>query len=343
MIEVNFSTFGMVEAIHEGMSTIAVEAVTSLEYIEGSSEILETATGSSQYQVIQEAVLEAAGEMIHKFLQQCEKVARAIANRLKEFSAGLMSKTTEWVHAVQPRVDAAKQHQGWQSLRADIYPWNPVYLESGISNGIRKLHMTWNSAVVGNSYVESILREVRSKGVNSEGFLQSTINELTENLETINDDVVYDAAQAFSVSASSMEGIWEGITIKAHGGAREPGYTFGVDIDKIIATLVNSSKIVDNVTQTYEIHAKDLHDFKDTMRSELIQISDIVRTSEGGTTLIDQAVKVVQQYTIRATEKYESIMSRANSLCVSMIQQMVAEYMRCVNMFASYKGPVAQR
>ena len=337
MTEYKFSSTNVNACISEGMHVILVEAASCLEYQTSSSELLAESVDNPKYQVIRESILNTVKDMTAKFLARCEEVSRAVVSRLKEFSLKLTNKTEEWLRAVQPRVEAAKKHEGWQNLRADVYPWNPVFLESGISNGIRKLHMSWVAAVVGGSYMENIIRELHNGS--GETYLQNLIQELEYNIDGVEDNAFEAASQAFGLPANSVDDLWEARAIKAHGGAREPGYTYGRDIDKIMATLVNSSKLVDNVRKTYEDHAKELHDFSNELKGEMAEVGNLTAGVEGDATLVEESTKLTQRYIIRMTEFYESLMGKANSMNISMIQQMTADYMRCVNMFIAYKGP----
>jgi len=328
--------------ITEGMHMILMEAASCLEYQHAASQILSEAADNPNYQLIQESALDAVKQMTIKFLGRCEQVSRAVVARLKEFGLKLSGKTEEYVRAVQPRIEAAKRHAGWESLHADIYPWNPMFLESGIGNGIRKLHMSWNTQVVASETLESILREVKSHKDSIDEFLSDRVDQIEYAISSVDETAIEACAQAFGLSANDVDELMAAITIKAHGDAREPGYTFGRDIDKIMATLINSSKLVDNVRQTYESHAKELHEFASTVKGELDEAESLMANGEiSGTDAISNAIRLSQQYTVKMTEYYESLMGKANSLNISLIQQMCADYMRCVNMFVAYRG--AQR
>ena len=339
MKEYEFSSWNITEAIAEGMHVILVEAAQCLEYQDGAARILTEAVGNPNYQAIQEGALDAAKQMTVKFLNRCEQVSRAVVNRLKEFSAKLSGRTEEYIRAVQPRVEASKHHAGWENLKADIYPWNPMYLESGISEGIRKIHMMWSTTVVASEFLETIIRELKSHGDRFEENIQSTIDEMEYGIENVDDTVIQACCNAFGVTAGDADDLMAAIALKAHGNAREPGYTFGRDIDKIMATLINSSKLVDNVRKTYEMHAKQLHDYANSVKGELDEAEQLLLSGEAQSPdAASNAIRITQQYTVKVTERFESLMGKANSINISMIQQMCADYMRCVNMFVTYKG-----
>lgn len=342
MMNEDFSSRGINEAISEGTRIIAEEAARCLEYQRSVQVLLTEAAGCANYDVLQEAALDSIKNMTVKFLARCEQVSRAVIVRLKEFGAKLSGRTEEYIRVIQPRVEAAKKHAGWESLRAEIYPWNPMYLESGISNGIRKLHMSWSTQVLAESMLEMIIREMRSHGDNAESYFSDLCDSLEYTISNIDNDTVEDASQAFGVSANDPDDLMEMIALKAHGGAREPGYVFGRDIDKIMATLLSSHKLVEGVRQTYEMHAKQLHDYANEVKSELAEAEEALMSGQvSNTDIAANAIKLSQQYIVKATEHYESLMGKANSMNISMIQQMCADYMRCVNMFVAYKG--AQR
>lgn len=342
MRDQGFTTRGVTEAINEGTRTIMEEAVKCLEFQILAEQILVESAGAPNYMVLQEAVLDSVQQASLRFLQRCEQVSRAIIARLKEFGARLSGKIEDYITAVQPRVEAAKKHPGWENLHADIYPWNPVYVESGISNGIRRIHMAWNTRVVAEELTETIIRELKSHGDSAENYLNHLIESIEYDIENADSSTIDDAAQAFGVSAGDRDELMEAIALKAHGGAYEPGYTFGRDIDKIMATLINSSKLVDGVRQTYETHAKVLHDYANVLKANLAEANELLMSQEvSNPDVAATAIKLSQQGMVKITDHYESIMGKANAINISMIQQMCADYMRCVNMFVAYKG--AQR
>lgn len=343
MTEFDFRSRSLTGSINEGVHIILVEAAGCLEYSTSAERLLTEASDSPNYRLLQENVLQSLKAMALKFLAQCEKVARAVVARLKEFSAKLQNKVDEYARMVQPRVEAAKKHPGWENLKAEIYPWNPLYLESGISNGIRKLHMNWTTTVIGEALLESLVNHMKSRGEN-DGYYEDLIEELQYNIDNVEDTAIGECGEAFGISANDLDELLEGVALKAHGNAREVGYTFGRDIDKILATLINSSKLVDSVRSTYEQHARELHDYANSLRSELDEAEELLMSGEvSSSDKAAEAIRLSQQYVIKLTQHYETLMGKANSLCLSLIEQMVADYMRCVNMFVAYKGVTSQR
>ena len=343
------------DALSEGMHVILVEATRYYEYKDGSDMILQEHAGHPNFQTIQEAVFDTTRDMVTKFFKQCESIARGVIARLKEFSYKLTMRTEDWLRVVQPRVEKVKQTAGWENLTANIYPWDPAYLESGVCQGIKKLHMSWSGIIAGVSGADAIFRKASALGQGQsdtgeqeqdpnqgidtselDGMITGAQNQIAE----FEDRAVLLAGQAFGVPmAQSIDDVWAAVVVKAHGGAREPGYTYGRDIDRILATLVNSNSLVDETRKVYEEHAKALKDYADRTKAALLSYDPASLGTGDLATKANSAIKVNQQLAVRVTESIDTMMSKANSLNIALIQKMMADYMRCVNLFVAYKGP----
>lgn len=342
--EYNFEGLSVVEAFQECCNQTMIEAANFDEFAIGADEMIVEAAMSNPYnvEVLTEAAANGIWDKLKRLIDKLISMVKGLLTKLRAFFAKFFGKTESWCKLVEPKVKTAKPDS---ELTYAMWDWDEGYVGSAISDGARKLFEAWKTQwadrTIDSMITASQQMYAKHKGDSPDAdtdFAKEFDDVLGKKREDLGDTLTADMEAAFGVTAASMDEVRVAIVRKAHGDtdSKNSAKKIAGSMNSMFSYVKESKKTIEKIEKTYKDNLTTLTNFRKKLDKTLVvkDAGSDDKNSSTASAIVREANKAVQ--TVSAyTSAYQNAISNCSQLNVSLVQEMVKEYMnavtKCIN------------